>query len=312
MKLFKIEATRNAPAYEITKENFENTTMHKLPFELINLDGSVSEYGICPSCLNPIQIIGLVKKVKVKPYGKHTGKNVENLRDWDQTKYEYCPYATKQVRREINDDELLPEITEDIIELYDLLKNNFDRVVYVVSNALDIRCSSSFWKKALRGYLANNVYCYPWLTENNLPYIFAFVGMRHYSAHKQQFRVGSDVFKALEAYPNVKFSESSCDRNYKILTNDSGFLNLQFRLWNHKQEAVEGELLKESMHFCIDDLSNGKVTTVFEKKIDFDEKLFMNLVRSKNNTYRNQKLLDIATELMKPLELSSAERHKNI
>ena len=106
-------------------------------------------------------------------YRKHTGKNVNGLPRWNQEKYEYCPYAAEKNRKQIDENELLPEITDNVIELYNLLRDNFDRVVYVVQKSLDIRCSPKFWKEALKQYLANNAYLYPWLTESNLPYIFA-------------------------------------------------------------------------------------------------------------------------------------------
>lgn len=70
MKYFKKEATRSAERYLISSENFEQVTEHKSPFEKRNSDGSISQYGICPSCLNPIQLIGTVRKVKISPYRK--------------------------------------------------------------------------------------------------------------------------------------------------------------------------------------------------------------------------------------------------
>ena len=74
MKHFKVKASRYAERYEITRENFERVTGCKEPFEQIKDTGRASQYAICPSCLNPIQIIGLVQEIKSKPYGRHSGK----------------------------------------------------------------------------------------------------------------------------------------------------------------------------------------------------------------------------------------------
>lgn len=54
------------------------------------------------------------------------------------------------------------------------------------------------------------------------------------------------------------------------------------------------------MWFYIDDLINRK--TIYEKPIEFDETYFMNLINSdKSKKCRNQRLLDIAEDLMPPL-----------
>lgn len=301
MKFFKTNATRTAPRYEITATVFDKVTEHKYPFERININGEISQYAICPSCLNPTQLIGLSKEIKRKPYGKHTGKDIRGLAKWKQTSYEYCPYAVKGQRREINDDEILPEITKEVIELYDLLKNNFDRIVYVISKELDIRCSTIFWEKALKQFLVNRAYCYPWLTEANLPYIFAYRGMIHRNVYGQQVRVDSDLFNALKNYKNVNFeSISKKESEYKILTSKNGYLNVEFRFTGHTQRAVSGEMLRESMLFCIDDLLTGE--TIFQKCIEFDENYFMNIVNKEGNeNNRQQKFLDIAKKHMQPL-----------
>lgn len=302
MKYFKTEATRTAPRYEITSQVFEDVTGYKQPFEQRNPDMSFSQYGICPSCLNPIQLIGIARQIKVKPYGKHTGKDIPGLPRWKQIKYEYCPYASNNVRRNINENELLPEITKDIVELYNLLKDQFDRVVYIISKELDIRCSLPFWKRALQQYLANNVYCYPWLTEANLPYIFAYRGMQQQSLYGQQFLSGSELFKALKKHPNVKFEPSQKENgSYMTLLSQGNFLNLQFRFTGHQQRAVSGEELNESILFCIDDLVSGK--TIFQRRIVFSENYFINLVNKNGNEDKRQLLLlNIAKENMPPLQ----------
>ena len=301
MKYFKKEATRSSERYIITAENFEKVTDHKSPYEIRNTDGSISQYGVCPSCLNPIQIIGLVKKSKNSPYGRHAGKTIRGIASWNQLKYEYCPYADKRYRRRINEDELLPEITEDVIELYDLLKNNFDRVVYVIEKALNIRCTSSFWTKVLEQYLINEAYCYPWLTEANLPYIFAYRGMTHNNLYGQQVKVNSPIYNKLQKHNNVRFEKSQNGKeDYRIIFNKDRYLNLEFRFTEHRQNALDGKTLIETMRFCIDDLTSGE--TIVNELIEFDETYFMNIVNnSSNERCRNQKLLNIAQKIMVPL-----------
>ncbi len=304
MKYFKTKASRMATRYEITPEVFNKVTKHQHPFEQINPDKTIAQYGICPSCLNPIQLIGVAKKVKTMPYGKHTGKDVPGLPPWSLIKYRYCPFSIKGARREINDDEILPEITEDVIELYELLKNNFDRVVYVISKELDIRCTKNFWEAALQQFIKNEAYCYPWLTEANLPYIFVYHGMRHRNVYGQGFLVGSEIYESLKKHKNITFEPFVNTGNYMRLTNKDSYLNLQFRFTGHKQKAVTGEELKESMLFCIDDLLSGTtVKTIYQKKIEFNETYFMNIIKKYGSEgKRQQYLLDIAKRNMPPLQ----------
>lgn len=87
----------------------------------------------------------------------------------------------------------------------------------------------------------------------------------------------------------------------RIVNHKGSFLNLFFRFINHSYKVSEGEILIESMLFCIDDRLSGK--TIFEKKIEFSETYFMNVVnKNKHNDKRQQWLLDISDELMKPLQ----------
>jgi hypothetical protein len=75
MKYFKAVASRTAARYVITPNKFLEVTGRKYPFEQNNGRGIISQYGICPSCLNPIQLIGISHEIKRRPHGKHAGKN---------------------------------------------------------------------------------------------------------------------------------------------------------------------------------------------------------------------------------------------
>ena len=161
MKYFKTEASRKAERHIITKDSFELYTNSKYPFEQRTSKGTLSQYGICPSCLNPIQLIGISHEIKVSPHGKHTGKDIIGLPKWEHQRYIYCPYAKNSEYIAPNEQDMLPDIDENIVELYDLVREQFDRVVYVIENVLNIKCSPFFWRKALQLYVNNHVYCYP-------------------------------------------------------------------------------------------------------------------------------------------------------
>lgn len=301
MKYFKTKPSRLAKRYEITPKTYNEIIQHKYPFERVNADKSISQYAICPSCLNPIQIIGVAKRTTVSPYGKHTGKDVTGLADWKQIKYEYCPYAIKNYSRAINDEELLPEITEDVIELYELLKTQFDRVVYLISKELEIKCSNNFWRRALQIYITNTYYCFPWLTEVNLPYLFAYFGMCHSNPYGQYVKKDSDLYYAFKKHKSINLDTPNTYNPDYILIKGNEFFRIEYRFTGYKYCANQGEILNEKIIFCVDDILTGK--TFFEKEITFNETYFMNMINSKKyHEYRNQYLLDIAQDLMKPLK----------
>lgn len=296
MKYFKISPSRTAARFEITADTFQNVTGNIQPFEQKNRSGKFSRYGICPSCLNPIQLIGLYSESERRPYGRHTGKNIDGLPEWNYEKYKYCPFATNKPG-EPNDDDLI-KIDNNVVELYDLLKTQFDRVAYIISDELKIHFTGYFWEKAMRQFLINKAYCYPWLTEVNLPYVFAYRGMHQQDIWGQKFLVNSELFNVLKHHPNVNFEKTGGD--YMFLNKKHEYLHLQLRFSKHKQIGKDGEDLRETMMLYVDDMVSGG--TIFEKKIEFDETHFIRMVEKKGNEDKRQQwLLDIAEKLMPPL-----------
>lgn len=307
MKYFKVKASRMAERYKITSEEFIKRTERKKPFEQCTSGSALSQFGLCPSCLNPIQLIGINKKISYAPYGRHTGKTIPGLPTWNYYTYKFCPFSKNGDRHEPNNEETL-EISEYVIELYDILKNQFDRVVYVIRKELNIDCSVNFWTKALKQYVSSKAYCYPWLTEVNLPYIFAYMGMHQLPLMGQKFMVDTDLYNALCSHSNVKF-EYLTDKNgnelkeskYRRLSKCCDYLDLCFRFTDHKQLATDGKELRETMLFCVDDMKTN--TTIYEKAISFDETYFINIIANGKEDKRQKSLLDIAEENMPELKL---------
>ena len=199
------------------------------------------------------------------------------------------------------------KITDEVIEIYNLLKEQFDRVVYVIKKELMIDCSPAFWKAALQQFIDSGGYCYPWLTETNLPYIFAYIGMQHSILLGQKFIVDTDLYDALAEQDDTNFVCIE-DKNGNKLENSKyrrlshkGYMKYHFRFTAHKHKATEGAMLKETMDFCIDDMRTN--TEIYKRCISFDENYFMNIVNKTENENNRQKwLLNIANELMPPIK----------
>ena len=186
------------------------------------------------------------------------------------------------------------------VDYYDLLRKQFDIVVYIIQEAFHIRCTNAFWKEVLQTYLINRVFCDTGVTEYSLPYTFALRALQQHSCLGQQFEVNSEVFQAISKYPCVAWADVP-DEGYKMLQCNENDLQLVFRSYNYQRKVVDGKNIIESLNFCIDD--NNSLKNIYEKKIEFDETYFTNILNSeKAHKIRNQDLLDIAEELMPPLK----------
>lgn len=287
VKYYKLEPSRNAKRYRITtKDDFETITEGKYPYMQRGDDGKLRQFAICPSCLNPVQLVGLYKAGR--KYAKHTGKRINGLSEWNQYNYEHCPFATRN-RAVINPEERLDEITDNVRELYQLLKLHFDRVVYIIQKELHIRFSKAFLTNALAAFVNNKDYLYPWLTETNLPYIFAYFAFQHKSIYSQKIEIGSDLYRVLKRDKRINFVKSNLE-NYDLLKTNK-YSCIELRFIHHRQMIEEDMSLKETLLFCVD-IDNE---TVFEQTLVFDETIFMKLVNSKGNEdKRNKEQLNIA------------------
>ena len=63
MRKFKLRTGVSNP-YEINVENFEKLTLKQEPYHKVGKDGVPRDFGVCPACDNPIQLIGLYKKLE--------------------------------------------------------------------------------------------------------------------------------------------------------------------------------------------------------------------------------------------------------
>lgn len=303
MKYFKTVPTHEAESFQITIQNFADCTGYDSPFVQRAKDSDkVSFYAYCPSCLNSIQIIGLSEIAKVRPYGRHTGKTVEGFRTWNYDKYVYCPYADRTHRISPSDDwESNTIIDEKAVGLYNLLRDQFDRVVYVISKELGIRGNKDFWRGNLKCFLNGRTYTFPWLTDTNLPYVFAFWGMQQQNLWGLLFQKESLLYNALLNHPDISFCKPDEHGYCKYKRVGRRFVNLQFRFFDFRQNAVEGEELRKSFRIGINDRGMEN-PHFFECRIDFNENFLQNLIYHGHEENRQQWLLDIAAELMPDIQ----------
>lgn len=275
-------------------------THEKYPFVQISAGQKANYYALCPFCKNPIQLIGIAdRKPGRTPYGRHTGKSIDGFPDWNYSKYIRCGFADPGVRQDPTDEYENVEIDEEAVKLYSLTRDYFDVIAMMLSTKLGIRASERFWEKCINVFANSKGYCYPWLTASNLPYIFAYLGLSHQNPYRVLIKKDSGLYKAMDSYRHIILSEPD-DNGYCEWNNNGKFLSLEFRLYGHKRKSIEGEYLQESIHFCLDDITSGRVKEIYETVITFDETEFSTWIGRVKN--RQGWLLDIAKKNMPDIE----------
>ena len=117
MKIFKLHPDMDARHYPLTKEIYLEMTSRMPPYVMLESDGKMRHYAVCPACNNPVQIIGLhQQKVERAIYAKHIPKTIPRLATYRQAAYENCPLAAKsriqaeKSARKSGNDDLAPQI----------------------------------------------------------------------------------------------------------------------------------------------------------------------------------------------------------
>ncbi len=285
--------------YEINKEEFELVTAQKKPYYSYNENNELVQYAVCPICDNPIQILGFYKALKNtdKPYGKHLKRSINGLADYNQQAYDFCPYANKN--KNVNRYSRKSHLTDFERNIYNLLRDHFDRVIYVLAKQIDIKISNHLAKQMLITYVKGKGWLYPWSTLNNLPWVFG-----HLTWSKPLF--GQPILKDSPIYltilnkcPAAKFVPYQYNGKYDVLLSKEGMhLDLNYCIIVHNR-SVENKELIETLKFVVSEGSIENKKEIFVKTLTVDQTYFLNLVNlSKEKSYRNNKLIEIAKEIM--------------
>ncbi|MDR1703897.1 MAG: hypothetical protein LBS19_04325 [Clostridiales bacterium] len=187
------------------------------------------------------------------------------------------------------------------MELYALLREQFDRVVYVAQKELDVRFSHNFIRKALQQFVNSYGHLYPWASVSNLPWVFCYLGIFRQNLYRQRVRLGSPLYLAiLENCPAADFLFEGGSGYARLESKEDMYLpRLTFRFTGHEQIARYGEELRETMDMYVDREDKG---VIFHRRLEISELFFANLIRNDgNDRYRNSELLKISGEVMPPL-----------
>lgn len=295
MDLFKVK-TGVAHILKITPENYLNATGKKHPYIQKNSKGDESYFAVCPECENPIQIIGLFKSTAEggrKPYGKHTPKTIPQLAQYSHPDYLDCSYANPKWIRKAGKRSPGGKVAQ---EMLGLLREQFDRIIYLLQRDTDVYISYDTAKRMLQTYLANEGWLYRTATLNNLPWTFGEVESA-LPLFGRKIRADSPLYKALaEKCPDVELVPLG--KYAKVMNRDRQYINLSYLLLDHKR-SVTDEHLTETIDFWVYKGNAPHLETIFRKTITIETDYFMNLIHpSRDAVNRSQKLLALAKEFL--------------
>lgn len=292
MDVFKTKPGLNESII-ISEENFTKATDKKIPYYM---SGGAQKpprcFAVCPICDNPIQIIGLYKRHDEgrNPYGRHFPKDIGGLAAYDEEAYYGCYYANPNQRRQVG--RRNPRNVTGIA-LYNLLREQFDRLIYILETSIEIKISYAFAEEILRRYLLDEGWQYYDSTYNNLPFMLIYAMQAKPLINRLVLKDGS-LYRFLKEDCTAVYLEDLPDSKYAKITAKEGFVGLSFYLCNHNVRKQE-ESIEETYRLVVVE----KESIIYERLIQVDPDFLRKLIAlPQEKSRRNPKMLKIAENLM--------------
>lgn len=303
MHIIKL-STGVSEVISIEKDLYEKRTLKESPYYQLNRSGEVVQYAVCPQCDNPVQLVGLYKKLKhtERPFGKHAGKSIPGIAVHHQEDYEFCPFARKRAvskRDRKKDSSGVPN------EILSLLKFQFDRVLYLLSKDTTIRFSENLIRSMLKNYLATAGFLYAGATLNNLPWIFGYMADSQ-QLFGQQIQKGGALHQAIiNRCLEADFIEGGDPKFVRLSAQKGKYVSLNFCFIEHQREVIQNELV-ETVDFIVHEghTYNDSARIIFQETLTIDSTYFLNLINSAGTGMRSEKQLEIAQELLADFQTS--------
>lgn len=254
----------------INRENFEKDTRKQPPYYQPNKE---SQYAVCPYCGNPISIIGLYNSGgKVKPYGKHYPKSVENLAVYDKYSYETCPLAShvwKDTEKVIKQ-----KVDNTSKEVITFMYDNFDSIIRLLRQVTGIIFNDKIIAEMIDYFLSKKCYCYQNIYPMNSAWIFGYMQCR-VNFFGMTIDEHSQIYNTLINHPDITIE------NKRIVKN-SRYIKPEFYFMLHRTQQKDN-IKSEYINYYID--INGK--NICEQQIKIDLPLFSKILNRKTEKTAN-------------------------
>ena len=309
MRVFKTKQGRKVESHTITKENYEKYATPRQAYRIATNEGS-APIAVCPICDNPIRIFGLEKeivrnnadgtKTYVRPYAKHYEHNTP-IAKYVKSNYLNCPFASGY--RTPNRNERAKEITELNKEIYYSVRENFDSAIYILSLSIGIKIGFKQAEELLKHYLFEKGYMYNGATYGNIPWMILYESFLDMSLFGKQISKDSELFEWLKKRKDVELIPSDNPKYCIVKNKDGCFIDYMVELYRHKRFVDTEDELKEYITLRVVYSNNGNKDYVAEdiETIQMDLNWYERLLFS-SKRIRNQKLMDIAQNMMPELE----------
>lgn len=300
MKKFKIKKGI-AKIYDISEEEYEKAVKGRDGYIETTKDGIKRYFALCPYCENPIQLIGLYKKIetdgrKISPYGKHYNKDTKISKHYEYL-YKRCPYAANVYVSE-NPKLLSDTVTDYERNIYNAVRDNLDLAIYILKQDTGIFFTNEMIKDILREYIASRGYMYYRATIYNIPWMLLYFWNSR-KCYGLLVKKDKSMYDMLSQIDGVQFEQYG-GSDYYIVRNSGKYLKEEFVTLFHKRAVTQSDELDENVTLMLTSAdANGEFHTDGEVKLVINEHRFPNLVVSENaKKYRNQEILDIAKMMM--------------
>ena len=275
---------------KITVTNFERDTLKEAPYYQAGKPGKGSlHFAVCPACENPIQILGLYKKLAhtPDPYAKHYSKSVNYLAEYDHESYEFCPYSNPD-RNPDRDGRRTPG-SKIAISILNLLINHFDQVIYMIEESTGIKIGNAFAERMLNSYRDHQGHLYKAATLLNIPWIFAYMANAK-SITRQRVHNNPALLKALrEHLPEAQIDAEGGQKGVLRPKNDKDFLNINVSYIHHTITSPDN-VITETMKMVVFTQRKKVNVELYEQVITFDPEHFLALINvSEDRAYRPRK-----------------------
>lgn len=296
MKYYKLEKGISKIYKITTKEDFEEKFREKEKYIYKNKNGEKYGLAVCPSCDNPIVILGLYKKLeKQRPYARHHNESTQ-IATINRTAYLHCPYANPNYNKKYDKREILP-LTDFERNLYYMVRNYFDKIIYLLNSELDFYISDEFAKQMLEEFVNSYAYRNEMANIHNLPYIM-LDNIGNFNLICRLIKKNSGLWEFFKKRQDVNLE--NYNDSYDKVVSKSGFIFLQCHFYAHTIKRTSDDNILEQIKFGIIDSPDIEKDRIYESTYIINEYRFQNLC--KNKKFRNLKKLDIAKEIMPELD----------
>lgn len=299
MKHFKLKRGRSE-TIRINKEEFEDHGLNKYPYEIKGAGNKPRQYGICPACDNPIQLIGLYStETTIKPYGKHCGKDMP-IGIHNEQAYYYRPYATHKY--EVNRDSRKRDLTQLERDIYYTARDNFDIAVKIIQQDTGIYVSRKLAAELLDCFVGAKAHMYFHASIYNIPWMFLYF-LETMPCTNFLIKEGSAIYGHLVQRKDTELFPSYIKGYFVVKGKGRKWLDLDLMFSQHNRYVDNEDNLHEYLQMML--ITTKQVGTTkreYRQKLEINEYRFPNwIVSEKAQKHRNQFLLDMAKEHMPDL-----------